>query len=80
MRAARTIDQGRGRKADADWASPARQLDLFRGLSFNTISSTGANGSVIHYAPAANGESAVIDKNKIYLCDSGAQFLDGTTE
>ncbi|POY74768.1 hypothetical protein BMF94_2244 [Rhodotorula taiwanensis] len=57
-----------------------KQLDLFRGLSFNTISSTGANGSVIHYAPAANGESAVIDKNKIYLCDSGAQFLDGTTD
>ncbi|GAA6025003.1 hypothetical protein JCM8202_002185 [Rhodotorula sphaerocarpa] len=57
-----------------------KQLDHFRGLSFNTISSTGANGSVIHYAPPADGQSAVIDINKIYLCDSGAQFTDGTTD
>lgn len=58
----------------------SRQLDNFRGLSFSTISSTGANGSVIHYSPAPDGQSAVIDPNQIYLCDSGAQFTDGTTE
>lgn len=58
----------------------SRQLDHFRGLSFSTISSTGANGSVIHYSPAPDGQSAVIDPNQIYLCDSGAQFTDGTTE
>lgn len=63
----------------ADTASH-RQLDLFRGLSFSTISSTGGNASIIHYSPAPNGQSAVIDASKIYLCDSGAQFSDGTTE
>ncbi|GAA5857392.1 hypothetical protein JCM9279_004708 [Rhodotorula babjevae] len=57
-----------------------RQLPHFRGLSFSTISSTGANASVIHYSPPSDGASAVIDANKIYLCDSGAQFTDGTTD
>lgn len=55
------------------------ELDLFRGLSFETISSTGANAAIIHYAPSAT-DSAIIDKDRIYLCDSGAQFTDGTTE
>ncbi|GAA5953685.1 hypothetical protein JCM21900_001702 [Sporobolomyces salmonicolor] len=56
-----------------------KQLPLFKGLSFSTISSTGANASVIHYSPSPT-ESAVIDKDQIYLCDSGAQFYDGTTD
>ncbi|KAL8280310.1 hypothetical protein RQP46_007227 [Phenoliferia psychrophenolica] len=55
------------------------ELPLFKGLSFTTISSTGANASVIHYQPHPT-DSAVIDPEAIYLCDSGAQFLDGTTD
>ena len=55
-----------------------RQKDKFVGLSFPTISSTGANAAVIHYQPEA-GNCSVIDPKKIYLCDSGAQYLDGTT-
>ncbi|BGP42998.1 hypothetical protein JCM10449v2_007013 [Rhodotorula kratochvilovae] len=57
-----------------------KELAHFRGLSFSTISSTGANASVIHYSPPSDGTSAVIDPAKIYLCDSGAQFSDGTTD
>lgn len=53
--------------------------DLFVGLSFDTISSTGPNGAVIHYKPE-KGSCSVIDPNAIYLCDSGAQYLDGTTD
>lgn len=53
--------------------------DLFVGLSFDTISSTGPNGAVIHYKPE-KGNCSIIDPNAIYLCDSGAQFLDGTTD
>jgi Xaa-Pro aminopeptidase len=53
--------------------------DLFVGLSFDTISSTGANAAVIHYKPL-RGSCSVVDKDAIYLCDSGAQFLDGTTD
>ncbi|KIJ22785.1 hypothetical protein M422DRAFT_39923, partial [Sphaerobolus stellatus SS14] len=55
------------------------QLPLFKGLSFDTISSTGANAAIIHYSPD-RVNSATIDKNQIYLCDSGAQFWDGTTD
>lgn len=49
------------------------------GLSFNTISSTGSNAAIIHYAPE-RGNCSVIDPKAIYLCDSGAQYLDGTTD
>ncbi|KAJ7676480.1 putative Xaa-Pro aminopeptidase P [Mycena rosella] len=55
------------------------ELDLFRGLSFPTISSTGPNGAIIHYSPDAN-DCAVVKRDQIYLCDSGAQFYDGTTD
>ncbi|KAL4955148.1 hypothetical protein BDW69DRAFT_193437 [Aspergillus filifer] len=53
--------------------------ELFAGLSFDTISSTGPNGAVIHYKPE-KGSCSVIDPKAIYLCDSGAQYLDGTTD
>ncbi|KAL6894922.1 X-prolyl aminopeptidase [Trichoderma evansii] len=55
------------------------QKEHFVGLSFPTISSTGANAAVIHYGPE-RGNCATIDPNAIYLCDSGAQYLDGTTD
>src|SRR2546421_5541040 len=48
-------------------------MDLFVGLSFDTISATGANGAVIHYKPEKE-TCATVDPKKIYLCDSGAQF------
>lgn len=51
----------------------------FVGLSFDTISSTGPNAAVIHYKPE-RGNCSIIDPKAIYLCDSGAQFLDGTTD
>ncbi|WVR03380.1 hypothetical protein IAU60_000371 [Kwoniella sp. DSM 27419] len=56
-----------------------RENKWFMGLSFETISSTGPNAAIIHYAPPKEG-SAVIDRNQMYLCDSGAQYLDGTTD
>jgi Xaa-Pro aminopeptidase len=55
------------------------ELDLFQGLSFTTISSTGPNGAIIHYKPDPN-DCDIIKKDQIYLCDSGGQFLDGTTD
>lgn len=38
--------------------------DLYKGLSFTTISSTGPNAAIIHYSPSAT-ESAVIDKDEV---------------
>ncbi|KAL8667635.1 MAG: hypothetical protein Q9202_000490 [Teloschistes flavicans] len=51
----------------------------FVGLSFDTISSTGPNAAVVHYKPE-RGNCSVIDPKAVYLCDSGAQYLDGTTD
>lgn len=53
--------------------------DKFAGLSFDTISSTGPNAAVIHYK-AEPGNCSIIDPAKVYLCDSGAQYFDGTTD
>lgn len=55
------------------------KLDHYMGLSFTTISAFGANGSIIHYSPTPETNTA-ITTNSLYLCDSGAQFLDGTTD
>ena len=55
-----------------------RQQDQFVSLSFSTISAAGPNGAVIHYRPHV--ESArVIETEDMYVVDSGAQFMDGTT-
>jgi Xaa-Pro aminopeptidase len=48
-------------------------------MSFETISSVGPNAAIIHYKPEPTS-CAAIDRNKIYLCDSGAQYKDGTTD
>ncbi|OJD38832.1 xaa-pro aminopeptidase [Diplodia corticola] len=53
--------------------------ERFVGLSFDTISSTGPNAAVIHYKPEP-GNCSVIDPKAVYLCDSGAQYRDGTTD
>ncbi|EJD05517.1 Creatinase/aminopeptidase [Fomitiporia mediterranea MF3/22] len=55
------------------------ELQYFKGLSFPTISAAGPNAAVIHYLPERDTCSAV-RKDQVYLCDSGAQFLDGTTD
>ena len=53
--------------------------ELFVGLSFSTVSATGANAAVIHYDPRP-GSCAVVDPAAVYLCDSGGQYHDGTTD
>jgi Xaa-Pro aminopeptidase len=53
--------------------------EFFMGLSFDTISSIGANGAIIHYSPEK--ETAMkINNKEVYLLDSGGQYLDGTTD
>lgn len=68
---------------EVDGADKLEQIrskhDKFVGLSFDTISSTGPNAAVIHYKPE-KGYCSIIDPTAVYLCDSGAQYLDGTTD
>lgn len=53
--------------------------DLYRGPSFDTISSIGPNGAVIHYKPTVESAQK-LNNDEIYLLDSGGQYLDGTTD
>jgi len=53
--------------------------DLFRGLSFPTISGSGPNGAIVHYQVTAQSDRA-LKTGELYLVDSGAQYLDGTTD
>lgn len=56
-----------------------RRNDLFRDFSFDSISGAGSNGAICHYkvTPESNRP---IERNSIYLIDSGGQYLDGTTD
>jgi Xaa-Pro aminopeptidase len=52
---------------------------LFYSLSFPTISGTGPNGAIIHYK-ADKKSNRLLKKGDVYLVDSGAQYLYGTTD
>eukprot|EP00633_Aureoumbra_lagunensis_P007272 CAMPEP_0197318772 /NCGR_PEP_ID=MMETSP0891-20130614/52377_1 /TAXON_ID=44058 ORGANISM="Aureoumbra lagunensis, Strain CCMP1510" /NCGR_SAMPLE_ID=MMETSP0891 /ASSEMBLY_ACC=CAM_ASM_000534 /LENGTH=675 /DNA_ID=CAMNT_0042809381 /DNA_START=37 /DNA_END=2061 /DNA_ORIENTATION=+ len=54
-------------------------IEQYRGDSFPTISSSGANAAIIHYQPT-HENCSMISSNNIYLCDTGAQYIDGTTD
>lgn len=55
------------------------QQNGYKGESFGAIIGYQDNGAVIHYRP--NQESSKnIEKNGMLLCDSGGQYVDGTTD
>ncbi|CAG0898237.1 unnamed protein product [Cyprideis torosa] len=56
-----------------------KELPLYQGPSFSTISAGGPNAALPHYHPPVEG-SRVLSKNEVVLCDTGSQFLDGTTD
>lgn len=52
---------------------------LYRGLSFDTISAYQAHGAIVHYEPTP-ATDAPLRPEGLLLIDSGAQYLDGTTD
>jgi Xaa-Pro aminopeptidase len=54
-------------------------VDGFRGESFPAISGAGEHGAIIHYRVTEETNRA-IRPNEVYLIDSGAQYIDGTTD
>ena len=63
-----------------------KKLENFRKLnknylypSFDTIAGSGKNGAIVHYRAKKKG-SKTINKNDIFLCDSGGQYKYGTTD
>ena len=62
------------------------KLEKFRKLnknylfpSFNTIAGTGSNGAIVHYR-ASKDSNKTIKKSDVFLCDSGGQYMFGTTD
>ena len=47
--------------------------------SFDTIAGAGSNGAIVHYR-ASKKSNKTINKNDIFLCDSGGQYKFGTTD
>ncbi len=75
-----------GPKGTLDELSAAAKLREFRDaspilrdLSFDTISAAGPHAALPHYRVDENS-NIPIQPSSIYLCDSGGQYLDGTTD
>ncbi len=73
-------------KGDVSEISAAERLEEFRrvnrhfrGPSFATISAAGANGAIVHYR-VSDTSNRNLAQGELYLVDSGAQYLDGTTD
>jgi len=73
-------------KGHVDEIGAARKLEALRAetgelreLSFDTISGTGPNGAIVHYR-VTTATNRKLQPGELYLVDSGAQYIDGTTD
>jgi Xaa-Pro aminopeptidase len=69
-----------------DEITAVRTLEAFRedtgalkDLSFDTIAGAASNGAIVHYRPTERLNKRA-EQNSLLLIDSGAQYLDGTTD
>jgi Xaa-Pro aminopeptidase len=56
-----------------------REGGELRDLSFDTISAASANGAICHYK-VSEESCRPIERDSLYLVDSGGQYADGTTD
>jgi Xaa-Pro aminopeptidase len=56
-----------------------RETNMLEDLSFDTISGSGPNGAIVHYRSSAS-TNRPLENGSLYLCDSGGQYRDGTTD
>ena len=69
-----------------DEIGASQQLETIRSetqalkeISFDTISGAGPNGAIVHYR-VTTPTNRKLRPGELYLVDSGAQYLDGTTD
>ncbi len=69
-----------------DEITASKKLEQFRAdtselkeISFDTISAAGEHGAITHYR-VTTSSNAKLKIGDIYLCDSGGQYKDGTTD
>ncbi|MDE0945023.1 MAG: M24B family metallopeptidase, partial [Alphaproteobacteria bacterium] len=65
--------------AEAQLEEYRRDGDHFKDLSFPTITGSGPNGAIVHYRVTPDS-NRILGTGEFYLVDSGAQYLDGTTD
>ena len=77
----RTAPAGQLTEIDAVEAleSFRRDTGLLRDVSFPTISGAGPNGAIVHYRVTAKTNRGIVP-GELFLINSGAQYLDGTTD
>ncbi len=75
-----------GQDSPPDEVTVVAKLEAFReatgalkDLSFDTIAGAAANGAIVHYRPTTRLNKRA-EKGSLLLVDSGAQYLDGTTD
>ncbi|MGB1963118.1 MAG: aminopeptidase P family protein [Candidatus Puniceispirillales bacterium] len=56
-----------------------QQVDGYLGDSFGAISASGEHGAIVHYR-ATRESNAPLQRNNLYLIDSGGQYHDATTD
>lgn len=64
---------------DAKLTALRAAQELYRGLSFDTIAAYRKHGAIVHYE-ATPETDAELRPEGLILIDSGAQYLDGTTD
>lgn len=78
-----SVEGPRGELDELGAAAKLRALrdeyDTLRDLSFDTISAAGPHAALPHYRVDEDSNLAVAP-GSIFLCDSGGQYLDGTTD
>ena len=79
------LSERAGRGAETELSAAAallgfrKELPEFREESFPAISGAGEHAAIMHYRVSAESDRRIAP-NEVYLIDSGAQFLDGTTD
>ncbi|RZI47601.1 aminopeptidase P family protein [Rickettsiales endosymbiont of Peranema trichophorum] len=56
-----------------------KERKYFQGSSYHDISAYGSNGAIVHYNAKPNSRK-IIGTDNLYLLDSGAHYLNGTTD
>jgi Xaa-Pro aminopeptidase len=56
-----------------------RDTGLLKDVAFLTISGSGPNGAIVHYR-VTEATNRTLQSGELFLVDSGAQYLDGTTD
>ena len=65
--------------ADLHRAAARARRPNFVSASFSTIAGFNSNGAIMHYR-VTNDSNRAVGANELLLVDSGAQYLDGTTD